>query len=214
VKSTSRATILFVDDDPCMREVMAIMLEEEGYEVSTAAEGFDALVQLRSSVPDLIISDLYMAGMSGDEFLSVVRRRFPAVPVIAISGAHAMDASFPVGIMADAFYPKGRCHPDELMRTIRRLMHGPLTRPTNYHPCQPPVIQNARISRDSSGRQVLMLICTDCLRAFSFNAAGLVSDGILEAHCSHCHVPVEFSAELPLAPPILPAHEPLRASAA
>ena len=211
---SQKATILFVDDDPCMREVMAMMLDEEGYEVSTAADGFEALARLRTAIPDLIISDLYMRGMSGDEFLSVVRRRFPAIPVIAISGAHAFDASFPVGVMADAFYPKGRCHPDELMRTIQALMHGPLGRPTNYRPCQPPLTQSARISYDLSGLTVPMLTCPDCLRGFSFHAAGLVKDGILQTHCEHCHVAVEFSMEMPQVPAMAPTHEPFRASAA
>lgn len=178
-----------------MREVMAMMLEEEGYEVSTAADGFDALVQLRSSIPDLIISDLHMPGMSGVEFLSVIRRRFPAIPVIAISGAHAIDESLPAGVMADVFYPKGRCHPDEMMRTIRELMHGSLMRPTNYHPCKPPAIQSARRSCDPEGLPTLLLTCTDCLRTFSLNAAGCIGDGVLQAHCSHCRIPVQFSID-------------------
>ena len=197
MKSFSRASILFVDDDECMREVMALLLNDEGYEVSTAADGFDALVQLRGSVPDLIISDLHMPRMSGVEFLSVIRRRFPAIPVIAISGAHAIDEDLPIGVMADAFYPKGRCHPDELMRTIHRLMREPLSRPTNYRPCHPPAIQKARPSYDASGLPVLLLTCTDCLRAFSVNAAGYVEDGILQAHCRHCQVSVLFSIEIP-----------------
>ena len=94
--------------------------------------------------PDLIISDLHMPRMSGIEFLSVVRRRFPAIPVIAISGAYDLSESFAAGVMADAYYPKGRRHPDELMRMIRQLMYEPLKRPTNYHPCQPPRVQSAR----------------------------------------------------------------------
>jgi CheY-like chemotaxis protein len=196
-----------------MREVMALLLSDEGYDVSTAADGFEALAQLRSSVPDLIISDLHMPGMSGLEFLSVVRRRFPAVPVIAISGAHAVDETMPMGVMADAFYPKGRCHPDELMRTIHELMHGPLTRPTNYRPCHPAAIQSARLSRDPSGITVLMLTCTDCLRAFSLNAAGYVGDGVLLAHCRHCRVPVHFSIEIPQVPAVI-TRDPLSASAA
>lgn len=216
MKSFSRASILFVDDDPCMREVMAMMLNEEGYEVSTAADGFESLAQLRSSIPDLIISDLHMPGMSGVEFLSVVRRRFPAIPVIAISGAHSIDASMPVGVMADVFYPKGRCHPDELMRTIRDLMRGPLSRPTNYRPCQPPALQGARTSIDSSGLPVVLLTCTDCLRAFSLNAAGYVGEGILQAHCSHCKVPVQFFIEMSQVqvPAMLPGRNRVNSSSA
>ena len=212
----SRASILFLDDDPCMRDVMAMMLNEEGFEVSTAADGFDGLAQFRKSIPDLIISDLHMPRMSGVEFLSVVRRRFPAIPVIAISGAHELNESFPPGVMADAFYPKGRCHPDELMRTIHELMRGPLSRPTNYRPCEPPAIQSARTALDASSLPVLLLTCTDCLRVFSLNAAGYLDNGVLQAHCSHCRIPVQFcieSLQLPIATMIRP-HQQVSASAA
>lgn len=214
MKSSSRASILFVDDDQCMCEVMALLLNDEGYDVSTAADGFDALAVLRTSIPDLIICDLHMPRMSGVEFLSVIRRRFPAIPVIAISGAHSIDESLPIGVMADAFYPKGRCHPDELMRTIDDLMHGRLSRPTNYRPCQPPAIQSARVSRDSSDLPVLLLTCTDCLRVFSLNAAGYAREGVLQARCSHCRVPVQFSVEIPEAqvPAMLPTRDQVSAS--
>ena len=58
-------------------------------------------------VPDVILSDLNMPGMSGFEFLSVVRRRFPTVKVIAMSSAFAVD-DIPPGVAADAFYQKGK----------------------------------------------------------------------------------------------------------
>ncbi len=133
MRDEDRSRILFVDDDPCMREVMAMLLNEEGYEVSTAADGLDALFLLRGSIPNLIISDLNMPRMAGPEFLSVVRHRFPAIPVIAISGSDSSD-SFPEGVMADEFYPKSRFHPDELMHTVAELLASPVNRATNYHP--------------------------------------------------------------------------------
>jgi len=52
--------VLFVDDEPSMREIMAILLHEDGYEVLTANDGLDALAKIRASTPDLIISDLNM----------------------------------------------------------------------------------------------------------------------------------------------------------
>jgi CheY-like chemotaxis protein len=189
VKNISRAAILFVDDEPCIRELMAMILGEEGYEVSTATDGLDALAQLRSSIPDLIISDLQMPRMSGVEFLSVVRHRFPAIPVIAMSGAFEMNEFSPAGVMADAFYPKSRCHPDELMQTVRELMYQPLGRPTNYRPCQPPKAQTARRLQDGSGTQ--LLTCTDCLRAFS-SIGDDNSREIQQAHCQYCMTPVNF----------------------
>ena len=199
MKDISRATILFVDDDPCMREVMAMILAEEGYEVTTAADGFDALAQLRSIVPDLLISDLQMPRMSGDEFLSVVRRRFPAIPVIAISGAYDMNEFLPAGVMADAFYPKSRCHPDELMRTVRELMYGKLARPTNYRPCHPAQVQTARNGVDRNGNPTLLLTCTECLRAFT-SAEAETPQGVMQTDCPFCMAQLNFVRAFPLSP--------------
>ena len=71
--------LLVVDDDPRILHVSRLILEAKGYEVRTAADGFEALVELRGSLPDVIISDLRMPNMSGFELLSVVRRRFPHI---------------------------------------------------------------------------------------------------------------------------------------
>ena len=189
----SRATILFVDDDACMREVMGMILDEEGYEVITAIDGFDGLAVLRATTPDLIISDLHMPYMSGFEFLSIVRRRFPAIPVIAISGAHEQNESFPVAVMADAFYPKGRCHPDELMQMIAQLLRAELSRPTNYHPSRSQQVQIVRKVRDVYGAVVMLLTCTDCLRSFAVDAAGDVAASQLHAACAHCGTLVDYT---------------------
>ncbi len=71
--------ILVVDDEPCIRQVVAALLSAQGYNVSTAEHGFDALLQIRSVNPELIVSDLNMPQMSGFELLSVLRRRFPEI---------------------------------------------------------------------------------------------------------------------------------------
>jgi CheY-like chemotaxis protein len=71
--------ILIVDDDQSIRATVAMLLADEGYEVSAAEDGFDALLQMKSKVPELVVSDLNMPHMSGFEFLSVIRRRFPQV---------------------------------------------------------------------------------------------------------------------------------------
>jgi CheY-like chemotaxis protein len=198
VKNTSTPTILFVDDEPCMRELMALILGEEGYETYTATDGFDALAQLRDFNPDLIISDLHMPRMSGVEFLSVIRHRFPAIPVIAISGALDRNEISPAGVMADAFFSKARCHPDELVRTIDALMRGTLPRPTNYHPCHPPRVQTARMARDANGVAALQLTCTDGLRAFSWPAQPESGGTIQQAECRHCKTAVNFVSDFAL----------------
>ena len=196
VTDFSRATILYVDDDPAMREVMSLILSEEGFDVVTASDGIEAIAELRGWTPDLIISDLHMPRMSGIEFLSVVRRRFPAIPAIAMSGAFDLTQSFAAGVMADAFYPKGQSHPDELMHIIRNLIYKPLKRPTNYHPCQPPRVQSARYGIDAGGCATMSLICTDCLRAFSVTSVSGTDAGELQAHCPSCRALVLFTCDV------------------
>jgi len=85
MSSPSKYSILVVDDDLSIRESLSLLLVSSGYDVSTAKDGFAALLHLRQALPDLIISDLNMPQMSGYELLSVVRRRFPTIMTVAIA---------------------------------------------------------------------------------------------------------------------------------
>ena len=87
----TKERLLIVDDEPSIRESLSSVLAEIGHPVRTAEDGFSALIEIRKEIPDTILSDLNMPRMSGFEFLSVVRRRFPAIPVIAMSGAFSGD---------------------------------------------------------------------------------------------------------------------------
>jgi len=102
----SNERLLIVDDDSSIRESLSLVLTEIGYSVRAAEDGFSALHEIRKETPDIILSDLNMPGMSGFEFLSMVRCRFPAIRVIAMSGAFSGD-EVPSGVVADAFYQKG-----------------------------------------------------------------------------------------------------------
>src|ERR1700689_1785804 len=79
--------LLIVEDDIQLRALLTAILPQSGYRVRAAEDGFSALTEMRAEMPDLILSDLYMLGMSGFELLSVIRRRFPEVTVIAMSSA-------------------------------------------------------------------------------------------------------------------------------
>ncbi|HVG92086.1 MAG TPA: response regulator, partial [Alphaproteobacteria bacterium] len=103
--------ILVVDDDDGVRGSLELLLKSAGYAVSTAIHGFDALLQLKKKLPAIVLSDLSMPQMSGFELLSVVRRRFPQISVIAMSGAYHSGDSVPGGVIADAFYAKGQSSP-------------------------------------------------------------------------------------------------------
>ena len=102
----TKANVLVVDDEPLVRTAMSLVLAEIGYRVHSADDGFSALREIRQEMPDILLTDLNMPGMSGFELLSVVHRRFPAVHKIAMSGAF-FGSEVPSGASADAFYQKG-----------------------------------------------------------------------------------------------------------
>ena len=79
--------ILVVDDEEEVREILAETLEDFGYAVSTAASGEEALPLLASGQGfDMLITDVRMPGMSGLELAEDVRRRWPQIKIVVISG--------------------------------------------------------------------------------------------------------------------------------
>jgi CheY-like chemotaxis protein len=125
---TTNRRILLVEDDADTCEVIAMLLHEKGYDVSTAANGLDALLQLKTGIPDLVISDLNMPQMSGFELLSILHCSLPSIPAIAMSTAYGFRDRLPEGVKADAFFPKGRCRLEELFQTAERLIQASVVR--------------------------------------------------------------------------------------
>jgi CheY-like chemotaxis protein len=83
---TSRPSVLVVDDDET-REAIAELLRDEGYAVSTAPDGAQALDLLRDHVPDLVLLDIVMPGTSGLDLLDSLRARYSSaeLPVVMMS---------------------------------------------------------------------------------------------------------------------------------
>ncbi len=79
--------VLIVDDETAIRDTLRMVLEYEGYEVSTAGDGRAALSELDVSPPDAVLLDIKMPGMDGLETLDrIVARGASAPPVLMISG--------------------------------------------------------------------------------------------------------------------------------
>ncbi|HET9695787.1 MAG TPA: response regulator [Terriglobales bacterium] len=194
----SKPLVLVVDDEQSVRESTALLLRASGYDVNTAEHGFDAILQLRRTTPDLIISDLNMPQMSGFEFLSVVRRRFPEIPVIAISGAYESGDQVPGGVIADAFYAKSGHHPEMLLRTVAELIRTASVRAINHHRQSAPVWV-PRNGKDSHGVPFIVLTCTQCLRSFPQNVVREDIQEIQETPCLFCANPVRYIIDFSLA---------------
>jgi two-component system nitrogen regulation response regulator NtrX len=84
--TTMKPTILVVDDEESIRKTMRMMLEYEGFEVSEAASGTEAIRAVESDPPDLVFLDVKMPGMDGLEVLGHLKESGTAAQVVIISG--------------------------------------------------------------------------------------------------------------------------------
>jgi two-component system response regulator MprA len=85
--------ILVVDDEPHVRTSLREILEQEGHQVTTAADGSEALAALSKDVFDLILVDLKMEGMDGLEVMTEARRKVPDVVVIMLTAYGTLDSA-------------------------------------------------------------------------------------------------------------------------
>ena len=105
-------TVLVVDDEPAIREVVACMLEDEGYTVRQATDGLEALQEMEAEEIDLVLSDVKMPGLDGAALVQGLRRRRLAVPVVLMSAV-----STGVDLPGVPFLPKP-FEPERLLRTV------------------------------------------------------------------------------------------------
>jgi two-component system cell cycle response regulator DivK len=85
----NKKRILIAEDKATSRELLRTVLEHQGYSVTEAVNGEEALQQARTEIPDLILLDLQMPVRSGYEVLSELRReqRFTSVPIVAVTAS-------------------------------------------------------------------------------------------------------------------------------
>jgi len=179
--------LLVIDDEPFIRDLFQSSLSTEGYEVGVAKDGFAALAQMRGALPDLILTDLKMPNMSGFEFLSIVRRRFPQIPTIAISGEFHPPLD-PLGVLADAFFEKPLRF-EELLAKITELLRDAPPRPATKKDKAP-----VWVPRNG---EYYVITCTDCLRSFSIPAEKSVRERreLRTLECIFCNAQVQFIVE-------------------
>jgi two-component system, OmpR family, response regulator MprA len=88
------ATVLVVDDEPAIREVIATLLEDEGYLVRHAKDGLEALDTIDGDEIDLIVSDVVMPRLDGASLVRKLRVRGYVMPVVLMSAVYA-DVDLP-----------------------------------------------------------------------------------------------------------------------
>jgi len=184
--------IVVVDDNSTILDVLSEIFVAYGYTVRTASNGFAALAVLRDRVPAFLLADLYMPGMSGFELLSVVRRRFPTIAVIAMSGAYPGGGGVPSGVAADGFYAKGSTSTAELFNILNAIEDEDLRQSTRE---ETPIWVPA-LPLHHGERSTMAVACPECLRPFSHF---LHEEPIYtrNSNCPHCSRPVQLAMVRP-----------------
>jgi CheY-like chemotaxis protein len=187
MRKVSSNSVLLVDDDPTIRNFLSSQLEKAGFKAQQAEDGIDGLVKLRNGLPQVIISDLQMPRMSGLEFVSVVRRRFPSIPVIVLSGS--IQRELPEEVKPDRWFRKYAQQVPELLRAVHDL-----ARKTPDQAYLPQVISTpVRTRPDGDG--YFVLTCTDCLRLFQVTSTPENKAVEGTAVCTYCEARVPFVIE-------------------
>lgn len=79
-------SVLIIDDEPDVRDAIRRVLERAGFQVRTAESVDVGLENLRESLSDVVITDIIMPKVGGVEAIQILRREYPSVRIIAISG--------------------------------------------------------------------------------------------------------------------------------
>ena len=86
-------TVLIVDDEPPIRQSLAGLLSDEGFEVTTASNGYEALKIVDAESPDLVLLDIWMQGIDGIETLKEIKENNPFIQVIVITGHGTIETA-------------------------------------------------------------------------------------------------------------------------
>jgi DNA-binding NarL/FixJ family response regulator len=116
--------ILVVDDEAKLLRAVAVTLREEGYEVSTASGGAEALVSASASVPDLVVSDIRMPRMDGYQLARALRSnpRTELIPVVFLTAkSERRDRLAGIRSGVDAYLVKP-FDPEELLAVVANLL--------------------------------------------------------------------------------------------
>ena len=123
--NVSGVKILIVEDDPFLSSIAATRLEQEGYRVSVTRSGEEALTAIEKEIPDLVLLDIVMPGISGFEVLKTIKTngRYKHISVVMFSNLgqdHEIEECKKLG--ADAFLVKAKFTPREVLEKIRKIL--------------------------------------------------------------------------------------------
>jgi DNA-binding response OmpR family regulator len=122
----SNTTVLVIEDEPSIREIVDLYLRRAGFEVTTASDGHEALKMLAQDLPDLVVLDLMLPGVDGYEITQTIRAKGDTPIIMLTSRREEVDRIAGLEMGADDYVVKP-FSPQELVSRVRAVLrrtHG------------------------------------------------------------------------------------------
>ncbi len=116
-------TICIVDDEPEILKTLGGILTDEGYQVVTAQDGAEALNIIQENAPDVMLLDIWMPRLDGLEVLQRVRRQFPSISVIMMSGHGSVESAVKATRLGAYDYLEKPLDMDRVTILVRNAVH-------------------------------------------------------------------------------------------
>lgn len=121
--NTSEKKIMIIENDEMTIEILKFILKREGYKISIAKDGINAIERIATIMPDLVITTIIIPLKSGLEIISYIKKNFKDIRVIALSSLgeeeNTVEEAFELGV--DDFIAKP-FNPNELLLRIKRFL--------------------------------------------------------------------------------------------
>ncbi|MRX67219.1 Response regulator receiver domain-containing protein [Flavobacterium resistens] len=121
--NTNEKKVMIIENDDMAIEILKFILKKEGYRISVAKDGMNALERIPVILPDLVITTIIIPLKSGLEIINHIKKNFPNIRVIALSSLgeeeNTVEEAFELGV--DDFIAKP-FNPNELLLRIKRLL--------------------------------------------------------------------------------------------
>jgi len=130
------ASVLVVDDEKVVRDSLAEMLEETGYKVSSAEDGYEALTIINERPPNVVVLDMRLPGMSGIEVMKSIKEKDEKMAIIIMTAYGSIDNAVEAMKLGASDYITKPFPPERLEASIGKILSFPLSEEETKEPAE------------------------------------------------------------------------------